>query len=123
MKLGTADACAAIWTHVVDNNGYRITFCVNRVSIDIDDSSQSQTIVLAVLDTPVDSTTWQQLDVLIGGSGITVKLDGEQAVSKARTLPKLPRGTVILGLTRHPDRAAHPAESVTYADVTITSAP
>jgi hypothetical protein len=62
-----------------------------------------------------------QLEVLTAGAGITVKLDGEQAVSKARTLPELPRGTVVLGLTHHPDRAARPAGPVTYADVLITS--
>jgi hypothetical protein len=81
VKLGTRDACAAIWTHVVNGKGYRITVCTEHLSLDIDNNGHARTIAFAELDPPADPAIWHRVQVLTPGTGISVDIDGERAVT------------------------------------------
>jgi len=123
VKLRTPGSCAAIWTHVAGDNGYRITLCPDRISLDIERHGTTRTIAFGELDPPADTNTWHQVDVLTPGSGITVALDHEHVLSKART-PPLTRGAVILGIVPLPQPTGGADHSrVAFADVTISSTP
>ena len=124
VKLGTQDACAAIWTHVVKDNGYRITVCSEHVSLDIDDNGLVRTVAFAELDPPAVPAIWHHLQILTPGTGISVDIDGDRVIVRSRTLPALTRGTVILGIVPHPNRAERfRSTRVTFAGVTVTSQP
>ena len=124
IKLGTPGACAAVWTNLVDDNGYRVTICTDHISLDIDHHGKTRTIAFGELDPPAATTIWHEVEVLTPGSGITVNFDHEQALSKARTPPSLTRGPVVLGIAP----ASKPAGGtdrtrVEFAGVTISSTP
>jgi len=124
IRLGTPGACAAIWTHFVDDNGYRITICTDHISLDIDHHGKTRTIAFGELASPADPTSWHEVEVLTPGSGIIVNFDHEQAVSKARTPPPLTRGTVVLGIVPEPrSTGSSDRTRIEFANVTISSTP
>ncbi|MET8151466.1 serine/threonine-protein kinase [Actinoplanes sp. NPDC049668] len=124
VRLGAPGACAAIWTHQADENGYRITICADRITLDLEERGRARTLAFGVLDPPVEPTDWHEIEVLTPGPGIMVNLDHEQVVSKPRTRPPLARGTVALGLVPGTPPSGRPGRTrIEFANVSITSAP
>jgi serine/threonine protein kinase len=120
VRLDTPGACAAVWTHIVHDNGYRITICADRISLKVEHRGKTRTIAFSNLNPPADPAAWHEIEVLTPGSGITVTFDHEQAIDKARIQPALTRGTVILGIV--PERQAARSR-VEFANVSVSSTP
>lgn len=122
VRLGTPDACAAIWTHAGgDDDDYRITICTDRISLDMERRSETRTIAFGELDPAADPALWHDVEVLIG-PGITVNFDHERTVSKTRTSPHLTPGAVVLGIVAQPTPPASARRTrVQFAKVTIIS--
>ena len=122
IKFRGSDTCAAIWTHATDDDAHRITVCTDRVTLDRQHQSQTQTIAYATLDPQLAPGTWHHVEITTPGFGLTVTLDGTPTLSKATLTPQPPDGAVILGAV--PTRAGRrSSEAVTFTDVTVAATP
>ena len=115
IRLGTPDACAAVWTHVTaGTDSYRTTVCARTVAVDLDGDGGTRPVASVRLDRPV-TAAWHELEIRTPGQGIVVTLDGETTVERPRLAARLPHGSVVFGSTG--------AGVVTFAGVSVTSAP
>ena len=121
IKISTPGACAAVWTHVNDDDAYRITACTDHVALDREHQGQIQPIAFAAIYPPADATAWHQLDISTPNQGVVIALDHDQVISKTRLASQPRQGAVSLGLVTTAESPSKPA--VIFADVSVTTGP
>jgi predicted Ser/Thr protein kinase len=108
-------SCAAIRVHATGAEGYRLTLCADRVTLD-EQRAGAGVRALAFQALEPAGSAWREVSVHASGPEFRVRIDGEPVLGSVRVTPK-GGGAVILGMA-----PAGPTGHVTFADVVVAPA-